>query len=92
MSAQLDWLDLLETHRADYLATARVIARDLAARRGTITIDDVRDTCPPPSHIDPRVMGAVLKSKDFEPTGAYVRSRRSECHHRPVAVFRLRAG
>ncbi len=38
MSAQLDWLDLLETHRADYLATARVIARDLAARRGTITI------------------------------------------------------
>lgn len=86
---QLDWLDLLETHRADWLATARDAARQLLETREWITIDHVREVCPPPRDVDPRVMGAVFKHLDFEPTGEYVASKRDTCHKRPVAKFRF---
>jgi hypothetical protein len=89
MTDQLDWLDLLETHRPDYLALARDAARKLLADRPAITINDVRDICPPPRDIDPRVMGAVFRHADFEPTGEFVLSSRTTCHRRPIQKFKL---
>ena len=84
-----DWLSLLETHRPDYLSDARDAARRLLAERDSITIDHVREVCPPPKGIDPRVMGAVFKHADFEATGEFVLSSRATCHRRPIQKFRL---
>lgn len=86
---QLDWVELLETHRPDYLSAARDAARKLLSERQSITINDVRDICPPPSDIDPRVMGAVFRHADFEATGEFVLSSRTTCHRRPIQKFRL---
>lgn len=88
---QLDWLELLESYRMDYLHVARHVALKLLETRETITINDVRAEAPPPKDIDPRVMGAVFRCKLFEGTGEYIRSNRSTCHHRPVQKFRLSA-
>jgi hypothetical protein len=79
----------LENLRRHWLASARAVARHLAYRNGTVTIDEVRRHCEPPEGIDPRVMGAVFRSADFEATGDYRRSDRRACHNRPVAIFRL---
>ena len=89
MDDQLNWLDLLETHRPDYLTAARDAARKLLETRASITINDVRDICPPPSDIDPRVMGAVFRHRDFEATGEFVLSSRNTCHRRPIQRFAL---
>lgn len=83
-------LPLFEEHRADFLARARAVARAIARQRGEVTINDVREVCPPPETVDPRIMGAVLRAPEFEACG-YRKSDRRECHGRPVAVFRLRA-
>lgn len=84
-------LQLFEEYRADWLARAREAARCLGATGRTVTVDDVRAVCPPPDGIDPRVMGAVFRNKDWECLG-YERSTRATCHNRPVGVFRLRGG
>lgn len=80
-------LPLFEEHRADWLARARAVARQLGAHRD-ITIDDVRRVCPPPSSVDPRVMGAVFKTSEWRLLD-HVSSLRGACHHRPVGLFRL---
>lgn len=80
---------LFERHRADWLAQARAVAWSLANKYGTVTIDQVRDHCPPPDSVDPRVMGAVFRTAEFESTGQHIKSARRTCHNRPVAVFRL---
>jgi hypothetical protein len=82
-------LRLFEATRAEWLATAREAAHRLASERGCITIDDVREACPPPEDVDPRVMGAVFRRSEFQRV-AYRQSRRARCHFRPVAVFQLR--
>ena len=84
-----DWLSLLETHRPDYLSEARDAARKLLSERQSITINDVREVCPPPADIDPRVMGAVFRHRDFEATGEFVLSSRTTCHRRPIQRFAL---
>ena len=89
MDDQLDWLKLLEEHRPDYLSLARDAARKLLSERDSITINDVRAVCPPPSDIDPRVMGAVFRHADFEATGEFVLSSRTTCHRRPIQKSKL---
>lgn len=79
-------LPLFEATRADWLVEARESAERLGLI-GTVTIDDVRKVCPPPSDVDPRVMGAVFEHKKWEKTG-YVSSTRG--HGRAVAIFSLR--
>lgn len=82
-------LPLFETHRADWLAQARSVARNLAAGGRMVTINDVRRQCPPPPHVDPRVCGAVFAGKEWERVG-FLNSDRKACHHRPISMFRLR--
>jgi hypothetical protein len=81
-------MDLFETTREDYLAEARLAAESLANQRGVITVNDVREMCPPPANIDPRVMGAIFKSKAWHKVG-YMSSSRA--HMRPIAMFRRAA-
>lgn len=82
-------LDALERARATWIDEARATAIRLAQARGEVTIDDVREACPPPAGVDPRVMGAVMRPPLFEACG-FVLSSRAECHRRPIRVFRLR--
>lgn len=84
-----DALEALEIARRDYLEEARAAALTLKHKR--ITIDDVRELCPPPESIDPRVMGAVFNTPDWEAVG-YVRSKRTTCHKRPIAQFQYVGG
>ena len=85
-SKQLQFvMDVFETTREEYLSDARVIAEILVKQKGTITVNDVRDVLPPPSDIDPRVMGAIFKCKSWEKVG-YISSNRARL--RPIAVFK----
>ena len=86
---QLSWLDQLEAYRQPYIKEARAAALKLLREREYITIEDVRDVCPPPADIDPRVMGAVFKGEDFESVG-WVASKRPIAHKRPIQRFRLK--
>jgi len=86
MNERQNALTLLEATRADFLARARSVADQLSLTKKRLTIDDIRDICPPPDNIDPRVMGAVFNTGDWTSVG-YKRSRRKTCHQRPIAVF-----
>lgn len=92
MPDQLDMIDWLRTHeetKPGYLWMARDAARKLLETHEAITINQVREVCPPPSDLDPRVMGAVFRHRDFEATGEFVLSSRELCHRRPIQRFRL---
>lgn len=80
--------DLFETHRSEWLAKARVEARNIADRHGSVTINEVRAAVPIPSGVDPRVAGAVFRGGDWVCLG-YVSSARRTSHGRPVARFAL---
>ena len=86
---ELSWQEILELHRAEYLARARDIARELLETRSSITVNDIRERLDVPKGLDPRLMGAVFRHKDFEKTGEFVLSSRKACHARPIQRFRL---
>ena len=78
-------LPLFEENRSQFLERARAAATDLWwSRQEPLTIDDIREVCPPPESMDPRVMGAVFAG--WQKVG-YTNSRRRECHGRPIAQF-----
>jgi extradiol dioxygenase family protein len=86
----LDVLPLFEEHRAaDWLTEGRAAARRIGIAKGEATINDVREVCPPPAGIDPRAMGAVFRTPDWESVG-YQRSNRATCHNRPICIFRFK--
>jgi hypothetical protein len=78
-----------ENPRLEWLANARAAARRIAREKGTVTIDEVRECCPPPADADPRVMGAVMQPREFVLI-KFVESRRKACHGRPIGLFKLR--
>jgi len=80
--------DLFEVHCAEWLATARATARRIAAKNGSVTINEVRALVPMPEGVDPRVAGAVFLGKDWRCLG-YVSSVRRTSHGRPIARFVL---
>ena len=79
---------LFEEYRAEFLAKARKVAKMLGRDGRIVTINDVRAVISPPDDIDPRVMGAVFKTAEWQCVG-YTGSSRRVCHGRPVAQFKL---
>tara|TARA_R110000803_G_scaffold58676_4_gene116871 strand:+ start:1354 stop:1644 length:291 start_codon:yes stop_codon:yes gene_type:complete len=80
-------MERLEQVRAAYLESARFAADQLYhGGKKKVTINDVRDICPPPPSIDPRTLGAVFRRKEdkWQVVG-YERSKRA--HMRPISVF-----
>lgn len=75
-----------ERTRGEFLAKARRVALRLGKKGKAVTVNDVRALCPPPEEIDPRIMGAVFRTSDWERLD-YVSTNRRACHGRPVAVF-----
>ena len=86
LNSKEDALEALERARAEYLIQARACAYRLAKLKKVITINDVREVCPPPSEVDPRVMGAVFNTEDWEPIGFHLSAR---AHGRMVRKWGL---
>lgn len=79
----------LEIARSEWLAKARLCARQIARSGIPITVNDVRKVAPElPDNVDPRVYGALFNTPDWQCLG-YVKSARRVSHGRPVAQFRL---
>lgn len=84
-------MPLFETSSAsDWLETARTVAVELGKTGNIVTVDMVREFCPPPADVDPRIMGAVMPRKLWERVG-YQQSSRAINHNRPIALFRLKS-
>ena len=83
-------MNTLEATRSDWLHTARYIARDICERQGHVCADDIHRRFPPPSGVDPRVMGAVFSGKGWVRLG-YKQSERPACHARPIPIWGLQA-
>ena len=81
----------LERTRVEYLRRAREVAARLSnGGRRPVSVDDVRQSCPPPEGIDGRVMGAVFNTPEWMPCD-YINSTRTECHGRPIRRFTYNA-
>lgn len=80
-------LHLLEKVRREYISNARYAAQKLyITTRKPVTVDDVREVCPPPEGVDGRVMGAILREPEWIKSG-YVNSSRKISHRRPISQF-----
>ena len=74
-----------EETRKEYLAQARYAANKLySSGKKELTVNDIREICPPPASVDPRVMGAIFSRKIWKVI-SYRPSKRA--HMRPIAVF-----
>ena len=84
-STKEDAFRAFEETRWEWLCAARnFISKHKEGTR--LTVDDVRDACPPPEGVDGRVMGVVFKGLPWRVV-EYRASHRTTCHKRPVAVF-----
>lgn len=83
-------LPIQEEQHGPWIDRARETALRLVRKYGVVTIDDVRDHCPPPEGIDPRVMGAVFKPKRMWECVDYRKSWRRENHSRPIGIWKLK--
>ena len=75
-----------EQTRGEYLAEARYYARLIAKEKSFVTVNDIRAVCPPPPHMDGRILGAVFNRADWERIG-YVENPRKTAHGRPICRF-----
>ena len=80
-------LDFFGQTKETWLKLAREQALTLAEKNGEVCADDIHRTLPIPGYIDRRIMGSVFDGFEFV---RYKKSERSECHHRPIGVFRAR--
>lgn len=74
----------------EWLEEARVVAEKLGSSGSLVDVNMVRDVVPPPEDIDPRIMGAIFRTKQWKKIG-YVNSGRATCHNRPIAQFVLKS-
>lgn len=85
--------DIFEDQRAEFLANARWIAYKIGQKKGSVTIDDVRQEIKIPSFITGKVLGAVFNQKDhndeplWEKVG-YKPTTVKSSHGRLVTVWR----
>ena len=86
-------MTLFEKERAEFLANARWIAYKIGQKKGSVTIDDVREEIKIPSFITGKVLGAVFNQRDhmdkplWEKVG-YKPTTIKSSHGRLVTVWR----
>jgi hypothetical protein len=80
-------LSFLDQSKETWIKVARENAKLIAKQQGEVCADDIHRTLPIPSYIDKRNMGHVFKGLEFV---RFKKSIRTECHHRTIAVFRLK--
>ena len=78
--------------KEQWLDQARDLARQIAEERGEVTSDDLHEASPIPRdtngryEFDPRIMGSVFEGLRWI---GFTKSRRKECHHRPISRFTI---
>jgi hypothetical protein len=72
-----------------WLEQARRAARSAGKNGKLVSIDDVRAVVGSPPTKDPRAMGSVFESWEWEPVD-WIKSKRRECHSRPIQRWRLK--
>ena len=81
-----DQLTFFDQTKATWLRLAQKEAQRIALEQGEVSADDLHKALPIPKYIDPRIMGKVFYHLKFI---RYKKSDRTECHHRPIGVFKI---
>lgn len=81
-------LGLFEVRDYEFLQSCRAAAVAIAKARGSVSINEVREAVELPPNLNPSVLGAVFKSKDFKPVG-YTEATHKAAHARVVRVYAL---
>ena len=72
----------------DWVDEARKIAKELAAKNGSVSIDEVLSACPRPAQVHPNATGSVFKEKIWAKVG-YKPSEKPSAHARVVGIYKL---
>ena len=81
-------LDSLEERYPNFLDRARVVARRIAAEKGWVTADDVREVLAIPDDVHPNVMGAIFRG-EFE-FMCWKKSAQPQRHANRIGRWRLK--
>ena len=83
-------LDDLEQRRWAYIKQAREFAVDFARRWGVVSINNVREGCPPPADVPPAALGAVFKERNVWQVVSFCLAEHPAAHARVVRVYKLK--
>jgi len=81
-------LDMFEVRDSDFLEHCRSLALQIARRRGEVSINDIRAHLQVPVGVNPSVLGAVFRTKQFRKIG-HCEASHKEAHARIVRVYAL---
>ena len=81
-------LDMFEVRDSDFLEHCRSLAMQIAKRNGEVSINDVRQHLQVPVGVNPSVLGAVFRTKQFRKIG-HCEASHKEAHARIVRVYAL---
>lgn len=80
----------LEKRRWAYIEQARRYAVDFARRWGVVSINNVREGCPPPADVPPAALGAVFKERKVWQVVSFCLAEHPAAHARVVRVYKLK--
>ena len=86
----LDRLTNCTDDREQWVERARIVAIEIARSTGRVTSDDLRRVFPPPPAMDPRIIGAVFRSKGLWRRIGWEQTKQPQAHARPIAVWGLK--
>lgn len=79
-------------NRFHVLRLARAYAKAIAQEKGTVTVDDVYLRLSDwPRSVLGNAAGSIFKSKEWEWTGRFVKSKRASNHARMIREWKLKA-
>lgn len=81
-------LDLFQARDAVFLERCRALAVEICRQQGTVCINDIRAQVTLPAEMNPSVLGAVFKTKQFKAVG-YTEATHPQAHARVIRVYQL---
>ena len=79
--------DFDKERRETWLMQARDLAYRIALADGEVTADDLHKHLPIPDGVDRRIVGSVFNGMQCI---RYQKSKRKQCHFRPIGVFTIK--
>lgn len=84
-------LALFEIRQAEFLESCRALAIEVCKRKGTVSINDIRERIAVPPGVHPSVLGSVFKRGLFSVVG-FTEATHPQAHARIVRVYALKGG
>lgn len=84
-------LALFQLRDAEFLETCRALAIEVIKRKGTVSINDIRERLTIPAGTNPSVMGAIFRTKQFKVVW-FTEANHPQAHARTVRVYALKGG